>query len=262
VSNHSRRWLKLELGVGVAFLVLIAAGLLAPRLWRWYERWRTELRIVVRADGTVLADGRRFNLDPEAEGWVTLLDTPRPSPATEKPNDNEAFRQLIKRRADKLLPVAQPRPPGVKPDQPYSKLSVRLSVAPQVSWKLVRMITGICRENDVWNVSVNNTWLPPADVTCDYYAPSSELCLTWREGRLEALLIEPPRASGPYKQRGTLPELCGAVSQGRVWIYAENRVPLSDVLEAVRLLMDGERDVRLLVSPWGAFEMKFFERLE
>jgi len=264
VSSRSRRWLRLELGVGVAFLVLVAAGLLAPPLWRDYQERRGKLVVEIRADGTVIADGRKFQLE------LPVREPPSSSPTVHHApffsGDLAPFRELVQSRAKRLMPPAPSpraarRPRRGKPyPPPRSKLEVRLRVEPQTACGLVQRIITVCRNESAYDVTVNDVRLPPGWVPCDSDAPSSNLCLTWRESRLEAFLVElPSRGSAPTAQakKGELPELCDAVSCARVWIHAEDRVPLSDVLAAVRLLRDRKRDVRLVIGPNVEFAKLF-----
>jgi hypothetical protein len=126
----------------------------------------------------------------------------------------------------------------------YSRLEVKLIVAPQVAWAPVQMIAGICEGNDVLGVYANDLRLPPDEVVNDYFGNSSDLYLTWREGQLRVLLVEEERADQPGTGPDGLAELCRLPRNKRVWIRADGRVPISHVLDAVRLLRE-KFDVRL-----------------
>jgi len=260
MSDKPRSNLKLNLAVTAGFVLIVVVGLAAPPLWRKYRELRRTLVVFVHADGTVVADGREFKLDAEKPIFAPAAPA---APAKVAPTDaNAAFAELVRRRAAEWLPpLPSPPPrPTEKPSSvwPGSSLQVRLLADPRAACGLVGTIIQACKSVSAFNVTVNGDRLPPGYMTSDSPAAfeAPVLWLSWQDGSLVAILIHSGRLTAAAKP-GTLPAVCHEITAGCVWVKAQGRVPLGEVLEAVRLLRQNkDRDVHLLIERDTEVEQK------
>jgi len=132
-----RSWLRLEIGVALGLIVIVAVGLVAPRLWRQYQESRRtpparELLIEVEADGTVLCEGRAVEVGTK----VKEPDGPRVP---------GSLRGVLRERSVAL---------GYDPEyqHPISQLRVRLRAGYETEYRYVQRVMIDCMHEYVWDI--------------------------------------------------------------------------------------------------------------
>jgi len=257
--SDKRSWLKLEIGVGVAFLVLVAVGLLAPRLWRDYQERRRTLIIRIGADGTVLCRGRPVRTgEAEATGR------------------GETLRAIIQRRSKdagfrpRLLPFGTRS--GVTPGLlPVSNLRVRLRVDPAVGHSRLLSVLSVCKEEKISEVRINDVDVPIAErdwawreiKAINFGLPGRVAGDSRRGVWLQVYTLEDARTTGfcefflGRNGSGGIPRDVAEKLQGlrrgggkyRLLVAADDGMRFGDVLAALYALhRAGETDARFLLG--------------
>jgi len=129
-----RSWLRLEIGVVIGLVLLVVAGLVAPRLWRDYQEARRTVRVTISADGTVFCGGRKVASDARTKDEAAML------------------RALLSERNEEV---------GMEGGaHPFSRLRVRIDAAPETEWLTIQTVMVWCMHEYVWDVWLGEVPVP------------------------------------------------------------------------------------------------------